>query len=279
LSLFRNRGYAITILATFLAAIGFFGAIIFLPRWFQFVKGVSPTDSGLQSLALLAGLILSSIVSGALISRTGRYKVLIVVSLAIMSVGLFLLTNLTAATDLPMLWVWMFITGLGIGPTLSGFTIIVQSVVPFERLGVATGNLVFFRQIGGSVGLAIVGTLFGSAFASQLPVQLEKDGVPAQIATQIAARASSGGQLTAVGTDLATSLRQALPPEMQALVPQIVNGIHEAFSLAVASTFWFGLGATLLALVAVAVALPEVPLRGLARKERPERAVSAPAAG
>ena len=74
LDLFRNRSYAVTILATFLAAIGFFGAIVFLPRWFQFVRGASPTESGLQTLALLAGVILSSVVSGYLVSRTGRYK-------------------------------------------------------------------------------------------------------------------------------------------------------------------------------------------------------------
>lgn len=279
LDLFRNRGYAVTILATFLASIGFFGAIIFLPRWFQFVKGVSPTDSGLQSLSLLAGLIVASIVSGLLVSRTGRYKWLIAGSLLVMSVGLFLLTNLRAETDLPMLWLWMFIAGVGIGPTFSVFTIVVQSVVPFERLGVATGNLTFFRQIGGSVGLAIVGTLFGSAFASELPVQLVKTGVPADAASQIAAQASSNSsQLTSVGTDLATTLGQVLPAQLQALIPQIVQGIHEAFSLAIGQTFYFGLGATILALIAVAVALPDVPLRGMAPRKQPARTeVAAPA--
>ncbi|MEA2622966.1 MAG: hypothetical protein QOH61_1876 [Chloroflexota bacterium] len=278
LDLFRNKGYAVTILATFLAAIGFFGAIIFLPRWFQFVKGVSPTDSGLQSLALLAGLILSSIVSGALVSRTGRYKWLCAGSLAIMSLGLFLLTGLTATTELPMLWLWMFITGLGIGPTFSVFTIVIQSVVPFERLGVATSNLVFFRQVGGSVGLAIVGTLFGQSFIQQLPSQLEKAGVPAPVATTLAQQAGTGGQLTAVGADLATTLRQSLPPDLQPFVDSIVLGVHQAFSLAVANTFWFGLGATVLALIAVVVALPEVALRGLARRPARGSQAAAPAA-
>jgi EmrB/QacA subfamily drug resistance transporter len=265
LDLFKNRGYAVTILATFLAAIGFFGAIIFLPRWFQFVKGVSPTESGLQSLSLLAGLIISSIASGLIVSRTGRYKWLIVGSLSVMAVGLYLLTNLSAETDLPVLWLWMFVTGVGIGPSFSVFTIVVQSVVPFDRLGVATGNLTFFRQIGGSVGLAITGTLFGSAFASELPVQLVNTGVPAQAANQIATQASSNSStLTSVGTDLGTALSQVLPAQLQSLIPQIVQGIHEAFSLAIGQTFYFGLGATVLALIAVVAALPEVPLRGMA---------------
>ena len=160
LELFRNRNYSVTILATFLAAIGFFGAIIFLPRWFQFVQGVSPTESGLQILPLLAGVIISSIVAGALVSRTRQVQVDHDGALAIMSVGILLFTGLGARTDLPLLWGWMFLAGLGVGPTLSVFTIVIQSSVPFSRLGVATGNLVFFRQIGGSVGLAVVGTVF-----------------------------------------------------------------------------------------------------------------------
>ena len=162
LDLFRNRSYAVTILATFLAAIGFFGAIIFLPRWFQFVKGVSPTDPGCRRsrCSRASSSARSSPASSS--RRTGRYKWIVIGALAMMSLGMFLLTGLTSRTDLPVMWAWMFITGLGIGPTLSVFTIVIQSVVPFDRLGVATGNLTFFRQVGGSVGLAIVGTLFAA---------------------------------------------------------------------------------------------------------------------
>ena len=79
-----------------------------------------------------------------------------------------------------MLWVWMFLTGLGVGPTFSVLTIVIQSVVPFEQLGVATGNLTFFRQIGGSIGLAIVGTIFGTTFQEDLPAQMFAAGVPQQ---------------------------------------------------------------------------------------------------
>ena len=132
LGLWRNRTYASSILATFLVSFGFFGAAIFLPQWFQFVQGATPTNSGLYSLALLAGLIISSIASGLIVSRTGRYKAVIMSGLAVMAVGLVLMSNIRADTDLPVLWVWMFITGLGIGPTLSVFTIVVQNAVPFR---------------------------------------------------------------------------------------------------------------------------------------------------
>jgi EmrB/QacA subfamily drug resistance transporter len=259
LELFRNRNYAVTILATFLAAIGFFGAVIFLPRWFQFVQGVSPTESGLQILPLLAGVIISSIAAGALVSRTGRFKWILTGALAIMSVGILLFTGLGARTDLPLLWGWMFLAGLGVGPTLSVFTIVIQASVPFSRLGVATGNLVFFRQIGGSVGLAVVGTIFAESFASRLQPSLVEAGVPAQQAAAVAAMSASGSDLTQVGgVSLPDQLAQV--PALQGIVDQVVAGIYQAFSQAIGDTFWLGLAATLVALVVVTVGLRDVPL-------------------
>jgi MFS family permease len=250
----------VTIAATFLASIGFFGAVVFLPRWFQFVQGVSPTESGLQTLALLGGVIVGSVGSGILVSRTGKYKWLITGALAVMSLGLFLLTGLDAHTGLPVLWVWMFITGLGVGPTFSVFTVVIQSVVPFEKLGVATANLTFFRQIGGSVGLAIVGTIFGSAFVTRLQPELVRAGVPGEVASQISQNAGNADAFTQVGgAPLADQLAAFLPAD---LIPMVVEGIHQAFSLAIADSFWLGLAATLVALVLTAVALPQLALRG-----------------
>ncbi len=266
LDLFRNRNYSVTILASFLASIGFFGAIIFLPRWFQFVRDSSPTESGLQILALLAGVIASSVGAGILVSRSGRYRWIVTGALAIMSVGIVLFTGLTARTDLPVLWGWMFIAGIGIGPTLSVFTIVIQSSVPFSRLGVATGNLTFFRQVGGSVGLAVVGTIFAESFASRLAPSLGAAGVPPAQVGMVAAFASEGGDLTRVGgAGLAGEIAKV--PPLAGFVEQVVEGIHQAFSLAIADTFWFGLGTTLVALVVVTVGLRDMPLLGRARAE------------
>ena len=263
LELFKNRGYAVTISVAFLTAMGFFGAIVYLPLWFQTVKEISPTESGLQTLALLAGLIVGSIGSGIMVSRTGRYKWLIAGALVCMTLGLYFMTGLTATTPLPMLWAWMFLTGLGIGPAFSVLTIVVQSVVPFERLGVATGNLTFFRQIGGSVGLAIVGTLFANAFATEIPTQLGASGLPPEAQAALGAHLASG-HLTQVGQSIHSSILSF--PDLQPWVDQIVAAINQAFSLAVASTFWLGVVMGLIALVAVVVALPEVTLRGMGAK-------------
>ena len=173
------------------------------------------------------------------------------------------MTGLTATTDqLPMLWVWMFLTGLGIGPAFSVLTIVVQSVVPFEQLGVATGNLTFFRQIGGSVGLAIVGTLFANGFTAKLVPQLA-DGRRAR-RRRDGPRPSGATARASPRSAAASGTRSPRPAgQLQVFADQIVKGIYEAFSLAIASTFWLGVIMGVIALVAVVVALPEVTLRGM----------------
>jgi EmrB/QacA subfamily drug resistance transporter len=262
LQLFRNRTYAASMVATFFAAFAFFGAIIFLPRWFQIVQGYSPTNSGLAALPLMVGLIFSSIASGLIVARTGRYKWLTVGAIVLMAFSTLLMTQLRAETPVPIVWLWMFIAGLGVGPTFAVFTLIVQNAVPFNMLGVATSNLTFFRQIGGTVALAIVGTLFASSFQEQLAPQMTASGVPAAVVNGFTQAMHSGAldfnQLTGTG-DLGHSIAAA-QPALAPVVPQIVAGIHEAFSLGVASTFIIGVGAAILAALA-ASAMQELKLR------------------
>jgi EmrB/QacA subfamily drug resistance transporter len=259
LDLFRNRTYASSMVSTFFASFAFFGAIIFLPRWFQFVHGFSPTNSGLAALPLMVGLIFSSIVSGLIVARTGRYKWLLVGAIVVMAVGTALMTNLTSETPLAIVWFWMFLAGLGVGPTFSVFTIVVQNAVPFNVLGVATSNLTFFRQIGGSVALAIVGTIFGSSFLEQLGPQMNLAGVPPEVVAGFGQATSSGAldfnNLTGVG-DLGAAILAAVPaaiqPAITPFITQIVVGIQAAFSLAVAQTFWIGVGAAIISAIAAA---------------------------
>jgi len=279
LDLFRNRTYSISMIAAFLASFGFFGAIIFLPRWYQVVNGSTATESGYELLPLLAGLILGSIVSGQIVSRTGRYKWMTVGAMATLAVALLLMTNLRADTPALVLYIWQFIAGIGIGPTMAVFTIIVQNAVPWQKLGAATSNLTFFRQIGGTVGLAIAGTVFGSTLQTEAPRQvgaeLARAGMPPAQMEAIVGLFSSGGfrldDISAVG-DMGARILGQLPEQMQALVgpfiPQIVLGIHEAFSLAIANTMWLSVFATVIAVAAV-VTLREAPLRSTHSAENP----------
>jgi EmrB/QacA subfamily drug resistance transporter len=264
LNLFRNRSISVSLIAVFLASFGFFAAIIFIPRWFQVVAGSSATESGYQVLPLLAGLIVSSVVSGQVISRTGRYRWLIVVAMALLAIGLLLMTQIRGDTSLPQMWLWMVIAGMGIGPSLAAFTIVVQNAAPFAQLGAATSALTFFRQVGGTVGLAIGGTLFGSALVTELPKQLAASGVPAEITSRFASSAAATSDLGAVG-DLGARILASVPaqlrPVIEPYIPNIVTGFDNAFSIAIGSALWIGVVAAIVATLTALFFLPELPLR------------------
>jgi len=263
LGLFKIRAFTISVTGMFMAAFGFFGAVIFLPRWFQSVAGASATESGYNLLPLLAALIFSAIVSGQIVARVGRYKVLMFGSLLLLAAGLFMLTNLRADTDRRTLWLWMVIAGLGIGPSFAVFTLIVQNAVESTCVGVATASLTFFQQIGGTIGLTIAGTVFAGRMVTEVPAQLAGAGVPPQVIAQFSGGSGGGVDITGTG-DLGQRILASIPAQAQAsiapLIPNIVDGIHQAFSIALASTFWVGIVGALVGAAAVAF-LKEAPMR------------------
>jgi EmrB/QacA subfamily drug resistance transporter len=250
LGLFRNRSFTISVSSVFLAAFGFFAAVVFLPRWFQVVQGSSATESGYQILPLLGGLIVSAIASGQIVARTGRYKLLIFVAMVVMAIGLFLLSTMTRDTSVPVLWLYMLITGLGVGPTFAVFTLVVQNSVPIRQLGSATSNLTFFQSVGGTVGLAVTGTIFASTMTERTPVFLQAANVPPEVLGAAGSVLGRSDLLTSVGA-LGPKLLGALPDDARAAVEPfidaIVDAIYRAFSVATASTFTVGIVAALIA--------------------------------
>ena len=278
LSLFRNRTFSVSVLATFFAVFGFSTLIIFLPLWFQIVQGATTTESGYLLFPFLLGLIVSSIAAGQIVSRTGRYKVLLASALAVMAVGLALFSNLRADTPTAILWSWMLIAGLGVGPTMAVFTLIVQNDVPFKQLGTATSDLTLVRQIGTSVGLTMAFTLFRENLSwGLLRDSIIGAGAPA---ASIPANPPAGfdlGSLTSVGGS-PTAAFASLPAQF---VPVFTSGLHQAFSIAIANSIWLGVGAAVLSCGATLL-LREVPLRAHFHAEQAARAglqtVSRPAA-
>ena len=267
LDLWRDRTYAGSLLASFFVSTGFFAAIVFLPRYYQVVLGESATASGYALMPLLIGVIGSSIASGQIVARTGKYKALLLGAVTFLGIGSYLFTNLTATTATPTIWFWQLVLGIGIGPTLAVFTIVVQNAVSFSKLGVATSNLTFFRQIGGTVGLSIAGSFFGTRLATLVPERLVANGIPQQLVDQFQGSGGAGSDLNnlvGVGTDLGAAILAGVPeqfrPVVQPLVPAIVTSIYEAISLAIASVFWLGVGAAVIGFVAI-LAIRELPLR------------------
>jgi MFS family permease len=260
LHLFRIPGFTASVTAMFLAVMGFFAAVVFLPRFYQVVQGSSATISGYQILPLLLGLIVSAIAAGQVVARTGRYKALIVSSLVVSAVGLFLLTNLRPETPTPLVWLWMAITGIGVGPSFAIFTLVVQNSVPPRELGTATSSLTLFQQVGGTVGLALTGSIFGSVLLDEMPRQIQAAGVPADFAGRFAqgggAALNNFGGVGDLGASILANVPEQARAQVQPLIPAIVHGIHEAFSIATASTFVLGIGTSLLACLVILLVMP-----------------------
>jgi EmrB/QacA subfamily drug resistance transporter len=166
--LFANRVFSTASALGFVLGFAMFGALTFLPLFFQDSLGLSPTASGLRLLPLVGGLLLASIGSGQLVSRWGRYKVFPVVGTFLMVVGLLLLSNIGLATAGWMIDAYLFVFGAGLGLVLQILVVAVQSAVPYEQLGTATSGVTFFRSIGGSFGTAVFGAIFANLLTTNV---------------------------------------------------------------------------------------------------------------
>ncbi len=178
LHLFRNRVFTAASAIGFVVAFAMFGALAYLPQYFQIVKGVSPTSSGLRLLPLLAGLLLTSITTGQLVSRWGRYRIFPIIGTATMTLGLYLLSHLTVTTGTALSSLYMFVLGVGLGASIQVLVIAVQNAVDYSDLGVATSGATFFRSIGGSFGVAVFGAVFINRLAHNITANLHGRALP-----------------------------------------------------------------------------------------------------
>lgn len=176
LKLFRVRTFALSAIISFVIGFAMFGAMTYLPTFLQVVRGVSPTMSGVHMLPMVFGLLLSSTVSGQIVSRTGRWKVFPVVGTAVTTLGLLLLHQLDAGSGDGETIAYFLVFGLGLGLVMQVLVLIVQNAVPYEDLGVATSGATFFRSIGASFGVAVFGTVFAGRLGGKLSNAL--DGAP-----------------------------------------------------------------------------------------------------
>ncbi len=184
--LFKNRVFVVTSLVGLIIGFALFGAITYLPLFLQVVKGATPTGSGLQLVPLMGGLLVTSIVSGQVITRTGRYKPFPIAGTGVMVVGLYLLSTIEASSSQGLIYVFMFVLGLGLGMVMQVLVLAVQNAVDYSDLGVATSGATLFRSIGGSLGTATLGAIFANRLSTELHRYLPRS---------VAARTGNGAQV------------------------------------------------------------------------------------
>lgn len=178
LHLFRNSVFSISGAVAFVVGFAMFGSLTYLSIYLQVVKGVSPTQSGLALLPMMAGILVTSILSGQLISRTGRYKIYPIVGTALTTIALFLCSRLTEASSTLEQSLYFALLGLGLGCVMQVLVIAVQNTVPFADLGAATSGNTFLRSIGGSFGVAVFGSIFANGLAANMTQVLKTVTLP-----------------------------------------------------------------------------------------------------
>lgn len=204
LNLFRGQTFRWAMIGSFFYGAAFLGALLFLPFYLVQVKGISATDSGLSLTPLTLGVVVGSFVTGQLASKLGRYKGLLVVGLAWLTATLFLFhAMLSQATPLWQIWSVMILIGLGMGPGMPAYTLAVQNAVPLNRIGQASSGAQFFRQIGSSLGAALMGAVLVAALQADVPRYLPASMASAQ--TQF----SSSQVGAAGGSSIAATVRGA----------------------------------------------------------------------
>ncbi len=245
LHLFASRAFSTTSVVGFIVGFAMFGAITYLPAYFQIVRGASPTISGVDLLPLMAGLLVVSIASGQIISRTGRYRIFPIVGTAAMTLGLVLLSRLGVASSTVSSSLDMVVLGMGLGGVMQVLVLIVQNSLPQSELGVATSGATFFRSIGGSFGTAVFGAIFSNVLVGNLAAHLRGHALPAGV---------NGASMTPGVLD------RLAAPVRDAFVAGYAESIRTVFVIAVPIGFLAFLGAFV---------IPHVELRraGTARNE------------
>jgi MFS family permease len=256
LHLFSIRTFTVANLVGFIVGFAMFGALTYLPLFFQVVRGESPTISGLQLLPLMVGLLIVSIGSGQIISRTGRYRPFPIIGTGLVTIGLFLLSLMGIGTSSALAALYMLVLGMGLGSVMQTLVLVVQNAVPYSELGVATSGATFFRSIGGSFGTAI----FGAIFSNVLVGNLVRHGIT--------------GKVSGLSSSSIT------PAILDKLPVAVHRGLEAAYSQSIETVFVIAAPIAFIAFVA-AWLIPQLELRRAVGTSQPEAAelVGAEAAG
>jgi EmrB/QacA subfamily drug resistance transporter len=262
LALFRNRVVSVSLVLIFLTGGAMFGSVIFVPLFIQGVLGKSATASGSFITPMMLGMVTGSLISGQLLSRAGgHYRTQGTVGIMVMAIGMFLLSRMGVDTSSGTAIRNMAVTGFGLGITMPLYTIAVQNAVPYNILGVATSSTAFFRSIGGSVGLAVFGSVMNNRFATDFIARLPdavRTTLPAQ---QLDSLAHNPEALMSaeVQTQLQNLVGQ-IGDQGAVLMQQVMDAVRQALAGAIGHVFLYAMFAVLLAFV-INFFIREVPLR------------------
>ncbi|GAA2249471.1 MFS transporter [Herbiconiux moechotypicola] len=254
MTLFKNRTFWLAVIASISVGVAMFGTSVFLSQYMQLARGKTPTESGLYTIPMIGGVLLSSIVIGQVISRTGKWKRYMVLGSVLLTIGLALMGTIRYDTSFALVFVYMFVMGAGVGMVMQNLVLIVQNAVDPRQIGTASASVAFFRSLGGTIGVSVMGAVLGSRITTLVTEGLTKLGVdPSQ----------TGGLEGGSIPDLST-----LPDPIRILV-------ESAYGEAVADVFLIAVPLAVISIIAIAL----LPNRALGTKTSVEQLAEREAAG
>jgi EmrB/QacA subfamily drug resistance transporter len=262
-SLFKNQTFAVSTFVGFFVAFGMFGAILYVNLIYQGVLGIPATNSGLLITPLMVGMIVSSIVTGQLMVRIERYRYIGTVGIAVMTAGLYLLSQVTVGTPEIDVVRGLVLVGIGMGVAMPLYVNAVQSALPQQYLGVASSQIQFWRNIGGTVGVAVL----GSVLSHELPIKIQEKVSALNLPPQLANALPQGSSAQAIfdPTQIA-AIRAQLPAQAQPIFEQVLVAIRAALAATTHDVFIYAAAIVAIAVVA-SVFLKEAPLRARSPRE------------
>ncbi|GGA52694.1 MFS transporter [Kroppenstedtia guangzhouensis] len=258
LDLFKNKIFTLSNVIGFLIGIGMFSAIMYMPFFIQGVMGTSASKSGFVMMFMTLSMVFSSTITGQVVTRTGKYKKLALAGGLIMGIGMYLLSAMDTDTSNRMAAVNLIIVGLGLGMAFPIFNLTVQNAVSHSNLGVATASIQLFRQMGGTVGVSVMGSIMSYRMETKLAVG--ETTPPANTFSGLTDKLKGLDPQILLSPEQLEHLRSQIPPEMSGIFDQMIHFLREAMNFALSGVFLSGMGVMFLA-VFLTLFLPEIPLR------------------
>ncbi|MGC0369868.1 MDR family MFS transporter [Microbacterium sp. SLBN-111] len=254
LTLFRDATFTLATIASIATGLAMFGTSVFLSQYMQMARGATPTQAGVMTIPMIAGLLLASIIVGALITRFGHWKPFLIAGGVLLIAGTYLLSTIHYDTNFALVSLYMFLLGAGVGMTMQNLVLIVQNTADPERMGAASSGVTFFRSLGGTIGVSVMGAVLAST-ATSLFTDRAAD-VQAAIAG-----------LGPAGAPVAQALQSGTIPQVSTLPDTVRVIVEDIYALSIAHAFLIAVPVAIVSLIAI-VFLPNRPLTRMTTSER-----------
>jgi EmrB/QacA subfamily drug resistance transporter len=262
--LFTNRTFAVSMITSFFVAFGMFGAILYVPLIYQGILGIAATNSGLLITPMMVGLVGASLLTGQIITRIDRYRLVGTVAMIVMMSGLWLLGQVTVDTKEIEVVRDLVLVGAGLGATFPLYINASQGAVPRQYLGVVSSQIQFWRNIGGTIGVAIL----GAVLSHDLPKKIQENIAALNLPPALLSSLPTGASPQAIFDPAKiAALRASVPPAFQPVIDQILNAVRVALASTIHEVFFYATAIVTLAVIA-SVFLKEVPIRAHTPAER-----------